>query len=219
VARPQSQSAASARSPDIQNRKDMGMNVNRKWGLRDGALHSVGPLRFRFTGAGENGPEGECSVQTEECSFQISWMDGEAIAFCIMPTEELWGAYESDKEQQKLSGEERGWLRLELTSEEERLAGATSWAGEAFQINRLVMNAEEGEIIRRRAAGRTTDYRRSAFVRQAGYAKEATRASFIRASVSLARRHVPTLPDGWEQEAIARWQAADDVDKHVRESD
>ncbi|QDY99494.1 hypothetical protein FQ775_03405 [Nitratireductor mangrovi] len=141
----------------------------------------------------------------------LDWMDAMAIAFCIAPTAALWGAFDSDREKQLESGQERGWLRLELTSDTKRLGTLTGWTGKPFQVGRLVMDAQGGEKVTRRKGERTADYRRSCLTKTGGPAKVATRTSFIHACTALAKHMNPDLPANWADIARARWEAADET--------
>lgn len=190
---------------------------------QDGGAHRVGPLTLRYGGAGEAGPQGACEVRTEDTAFLLDWMDAEAIAFCIAPSADLWIAYDSDREKQDSSGAKRGWLRLKLTASARKLDSLTGWTGKPFQVNRLVMDAGHGQIVRRRKGGRTTDYRRAALEVVGGSASAETRASFRHACAALARHFNPDLPANWENTAKGRWLAADGlpeaIDKLKKEAD
>lgn len=182
---------------------------------QDGEAHRVGPLTLRYGGAGEAGPQGACEVKTEDAAFLLDWMDAEAIAFCIAPSADLWIAYDSDREKQDGSGAKRGWFRLKLTSDKALLDPLTGWAGKAFQVHRVVMNAGHGQIVRRRKGERTTDYRRAALEVVGGPAKAETRASFRHACAALARHLNPDLPANWENTAKGRWLAADGLPEAI----
>ncbi len=183
------------------------MNDDWMLALRDGEMHEVGPLHLRYEGPGEHGPIGDCWIGTEENPFELSWMDGEAIAFCIRPSADLWQAYESDKEPTR-RGARRGWLRLKLRADKARLGRYGEWAGTPFQFARLSLNCIIGEKAKM-LDGRSRNYRRSNLRKQDGAAKEATRDAFIFICGLLARHFEPDLPTTWEDQARARWTAAD----------
>ena len=180
---------------------------------RDGQEHQIGPLLLRYMGPESGGPEGVCTVRTERAAFTLDWMDAQAIAWCIAPSADLWGAYDSDREDQPDSGERRGWLRLKITAEEDRLDGLTGWAGRAFQANRVVMDAGTGEVVRRRTGERSTDYRRACLLKVGGPARADTRTSFIHASTALAKHFHPTLPPSWAERVRGLWWAADETQR------
>lgn len=76
--------------------------------------------------------------------FTLDRLLHDAIMFCIDPSRDLWIAYESDREVQKVTGELRGWFRLELTSDKDRLGALSAWAGAHFPVARLVVDAVTG---------------------------------------------------------------------------
>lgn len=173
--------------------------------LRDGLPHTIGPLTLRFHHDGEGQATAELKIRSETAVFQLDWLDAEAIAFCIAPSADLWTARDSDKELQKETGETRGWLRLEVTSDRRKLGALTGWSDKPFQMARIITDASAGQApIRWPKGPRTTDYRREAFRLVSRRQGKDTRISFVQCCHMLARASCPNLPENWPEEAAAR---------------
>lgn len=193
------------------------LNFKQKW--RDGHRHTIGPISLQFTHTGDGGPSAYCTIETApEAIYHLDYHLAEAIAFCILPTADLWRAFESDKEVQRGTKEQRGWLRLVVTGEEKALKELTGWAEHVFQIGRLVLDAGVGEVVRPAKNHRATDYRRAALRKGGGAAKSDTRMSFIQCCSALAKAHHADLPEQWKQEAKGRFWAADQTSTYEEET-
>lgn len=169
----------------------------------------VGPLTTKDLHTGET-PVTLYEVATQEgTAFAIDKLLHQAIAFCINPTADLWIAYESDRELQPQTGEWRGWLRLELTTDLAKLAPLTGWAGAHFPFARLVTNAKSGQVPFPTVGYRTTNYQAEALRNRGGYAKQDTRDRFIQLCATLARHRNSDLAADWEAQAMVRFTAAD----------
>ena len=177
---------------------------------RDGHLHQVGPISLQFTGPTQWGPSGTATIAAREgVDFRLGWLIAEAIARTIAPTADLWTTKENDMELQQETGEERGWLRIDLTSDPAKLGNLTGWADKHFFASRLVTGAGHGQVVRPVLGYRTTDYHRAAFRLVGGPARQDTRREFVEVAGIFARSRNPALPADWEASMLARFAAAD----------
>ncbi len=177
---------------------------------RDGQRHQIGPIALQFNGLNEWGPSGTATIAAREgVVFKLGWLEAEAIGHAIAPTAELWTAKENDMELQPETGEMRGWLRLDLTSDPSKLGNLTGWADKHFFVSRLVTGAGQGQVVRPVLNYRTTDYHRAAFRVVGGPARQDTRREFIEVAEVFARSRNPALPTSWGASMLARFDAAD----------
>ncbi|KQU01689.1 hypothetical protein ASG68_08160 [Rhizobium sp. Leaf453] len=183
---------------------------------RDGNTHKIGPLTLRYRLPEESMPSGECFIETEEgAAFRLDWMDAEALAWCIFPSADLWGAHANDPKLQS-SGSRLGWLRFKMTSDPTKLGSLTGWSGKVFQFSRLLFDAGVGEVVRPVGQSRTLDYRRQALRKVGGPASADTRTSFVHCCAAFAKHRNPEVDiAGWQQQAIARFHAADQMADYV----
>jgi len=141
--------------------------------------------------------------------FTLDRLLHEAILFCIDPSRDLWMAYESDREVQKVTGEPRGWFRYRLTLDAEKLGPLAAYAGTHFPLARLVTNALPGEVPVPVVGYRTTNYCREALRKRNGYSIQSSREDFVALCGRLARARNPSLPANWEAVAMNRFRLAD----------
>jgi len=183
---------------------------------RDGQGHQIGPIVLQFTGLNEWGPSGVATIAAREgVDFKLGWLEAEAIAHSIAPTADLWTAKENDMELQPETGEMRGWLRLDLTSDPSKLGNLTGWADKHFFVSRLVTGAGHGQVVRPVLNYRTTDYNRAAFRVVGGPARQDSRREFIEVAGVFARSRNPDLPSNWEASMLARFEAADAAHEEI----
>jgi len=152
-----------------------------------------------------------------DTQFILDRLMHDAIIFCIEPSRDLWIAYESDREVQKVTGELRGWFRLELTSDKDSLGALSAWAGAHFPVARLVTDAVTREVPVLVAGYRTTNYCRQALRKRKGYAMQASREEFVALCARLARSRIPDLPANLEAVAMNRFKLADMLHEEVAE--
>lgn len=177
---------------------------------RDGQRHQVGPITLQFTGLTQWGPSGTATIAAREgVNFKLDWLLAEAIAHTIAPTADLWTAKENDMELQPETGEERGWLRIDLTADPAKLGNLTGWADKHFFASRLVTGAGRGQVVRPILGYRTADYHRAAFRVVGGPARQDSRSEFIEVADIFARSRNAELPADWKVSMLARFAAAD----------
>jgi len=177
---------------------------------RDGRVHQIGPITLQFTGLTQWGPSGTATIAAREgVKFKLDWLIAEAIAHPIATTADLWTAKENSPKWQPETGETRGNLRIDLTSDPDKLGDLTGWADKHFFMSRLVTGAGPGEKAIPMLGYRTVYYHRAGFKLIGGYAPQDSRREFIELAGIFARSRDPNLPADWEALMLARFAAAD----------
>ena len=183
---------------------------------RDGQRHQVGPITLQFTGLTQWGPSGIATIAAREgVNFKLDWLIAEAIAHTIAATADLWTAKENSPKWQPETGETRGNLRIDLTSDLAKLGNLTGWADKHFFMSRLVTGAGPGQKAVPILGYRTVYYHRAGLKLIGGYAPQDSRREFIELAGIFARSRYPELPPDWEASMMARFDAADAIHKEI----